>query len=168
MGEPGDGRRRVVVGTQLDLAALLLDCLGDGDSGIARHVDLDLGDTDSLSYEASLYTMLGIEDATSVLLGISLLDTGDIEACRVEWGQPLYRVDLREVLPGLCWDFWRVSGLTLAAESVAGAAVILVEADPRWVLLTDASESNPMLFAGPDDCPAHRPGHEFGPPPRAY
>lgn len=62
----------------------------------------------------------------------------------------------------------RLSGLTLAGESVAGAAVILVEADPRWVLRNGASESNPTLFPVPDECPAHRPGHPSGPPPRAH
>ena len=141
------------------LAQFVRECIEADDRGWARHIDLDLGDVDSLSLESALYALLGISDDTAVLVGICRLNSGDIAACRAEWGEPTTRVDLRSELGSdLCWDVWRVSGALLRDESFVGPGLVLLATAPRWVLYTRLPESSPMLFPSHNECQAHSTG----------
>lgn len=127
------------------------------DGGLRPHIDLDLGGTDAPDLEPALYGLLGVTDSSAVLMGICWLNTGDLEACRAEWGEPAYHVDLRGWAGSpLCWDLWRLTGATLVSESVVGPSLVLLEDDPRWLLYTGYEQANPMLYVTAGRCPVHQ------------
>lgn len=148
---PSDGEEHLI--------AFLRECLGDRAGGLGRHVDLDLGGVEEPDLEPVLYSLLGVTDASELLLGVSWLSTGDLKACREEWGEPAYHVDLRGgTNSALCWDIWRMSGSTLLKETVAGASLVLAEQNPQWVLFTEPDQISPMIYSSPSACLVHQVG----------
>ena len=141
------------------LITFLRECLGNRDGGLGNHVDLDLGGVEEPDLEPILYSLLGVTDASELLLGVSCMSTGDLEACRAEWGAPDYHVDLRGGTDSaLCWDIWRMSGSTLLRETVAGASLVLAERNPRWVLYTEPDQVSPMIYSSTTRCLVHHVG----------
>lgn len=141
--------------SEQELTVLLRDSLFGADGTLARHIDLDVGGCDELDLEPVLFQLLGVTSSVHMLLGVSWVSTGDLDACRAEWGEPAYHVDLRTGTDSpLCWEIWTLPGAVVLDESIVGGSIVMPADAPRWVLYTEPTANAPMLFPG-GPCPAH-------------
>lgn len=154
-GRSRDGRRTARHGPDW-LTALLQNTVGDGRIGLRSHIDLNLGGPDEPSLDPLLFKLLGVAAECRLLMGVSWISSGDLEACHAEWGEPSHLVDLRRGTDSpLSWEIWGMPAAALLRESVAGGSLVLAEQDPSWILYTDPAASSPMLFTSSRRCPRH-------------
>jgi hypothetical protein len=133
--------------TDEELTAILDACFDDGIGGLARHVELDLGDIDDPSIEPYMYQLLGVLDSTNLLFGVSMVTIGDLADSRAEHGDPLYRINLGQpAAPALNWEIWQAPATALWNGPLAGASLVLPANTPGWVVYTDPSQLDPILF----------------------